>query len=88
MERLAELGLSLVFTDRNAVLGVAEFTADLNRLDGLIDWPLMNATIWRNTDDHPDRKERRMAECLVHQRVPWRGITQIIVKTRIALARC
>lgn len=34
----------------------------------------MEGRIWRNTDAEPDRVERRMAECLVHRRVPWEAI--------------
>lgn len=84
VERLTALPASLVFTDRNAVLGIAEFSADLDRLESLIDWPLMGSTMWNNTDAHPDRKERRMAECLVHRRVPWPVFTEIVAKTRRA----
>lgn len=65
-ERLAELGLPMLFTDRNAVLTTAHFTPHLADLDRLIDWPLMRATMWNNTPSEPDRMERRMAECLVY----------------------
>ncbi|HVQ96314.1 MAG TPA: DUF4433 domain-containing protein [Mycobacteriales bacterium] len=87
VERLSRLGAGVVFTDRNAVLGIAEFTTDPARLDTLIDWPLMRATIWRNTDDQPDRKERRMAECLVHERVPWEAFTEVAAKNPACVRR-
>jgi hypothetical protein len=82
VERLVELGIPLVFTDRNAVLDLAEFTADLRRLDTLVDWPLMRAHIWTNTDAQPDRRERRMAECLAYRRAPWTAFTEVVTKTR------
>lgn len=82
VERLTELGALLVFTDRNAVLGVSEFSDDPARLDTLIDWQLMRAKMWNNTGEHPDRKERRMAECLVHLQVPWDAITEVVTKTQ------
>jgi hypothetical protein len=83
VERLAELGTALVFTDRNAVLGITEFVTDFDQLDPLIDWPLMRASMWNNTPDQPDRKERRMAECLVHHRAPWEAFSEIAVKNSV-----
>jgi len=75
--RLAKLGLPILFTDRNAVLETAHFTQDPADLDALIDWPLMRAKMWNNTPGEPDRRERRMAECLVHRQVPWRAIEYV-----------
>lgn len=66
-----------VFTDRNAVLAYAEFAVDPDGLKLPIDWALMKASMWNNTEDEPDRMERRMAECLVHQRVVWSLITGV-----------
>ncbi len=76
-DRLAQLGLPMLFTDRNAVLKTTHFTQNLADLDALIDWPLMRATMWSNTPSEPDRMERRMAECLVHRQVPWRAIEYV-----------
>ncbi|MGB6162377.1 MAG: DUF4433 domain-containing protein [Pseudonocardiaceae bacterium] len=76
-DRLARIGLPMLFTDRNAVLATAYFTHKLADLDTLIDWPLMRATMWYNTPSEPDRRERRMAECLVHHQVPWRAIEYV-----------
>jgi hypothetical protein len=78
VEQLVALGLDPVFTDRNAALTITRFTADLPDLDDLVDWPLMEATMWNNTTENPDRMERRMAECLVHQRVPWEAFIEIL----------
>jgi hypothetical protein len=85
-ERLAELGLPMLFTD---VLTTTHFTPHLADLDTLIDWPLMRATMWNNTPSEPDRMERRMAECLVHRQVPWRAIKYVVARTpaRAAEAR-
>lgn len=79
VEGLVEQGVPLVFTDRNAVTAFARHTTDVDDLDTLVDWRLMRARYWANTLDDPDRKERRMAECLAHLHVPWTAIKQIAV---------
>jgi len=71
VERVVEAGLEFVFTDRNAALDVARFENDPTRVGALVDWPLMEATMWNNTSEEPDRMERRMAEFLVHRHVAW-----------------
>jgi hypothetical protein len=63
-------GLTWLATDGNAANAATEFTADLGRLHEMIDWPLMEAERWSNSEDDPDRQRRRMAELLVHQQVP------------------
>ncbi|MDR0960742.1 MAG: DUF4433 domain-containing protein [Propionibacteriaceae bacterium] len=82
IRRLMSEGCSLVLTDRNAVLGIAEFSTDHERwfTDGFIDWPLMKEKVWKNTAEYPDRKECRMAECLAYQSVPWRAIAEVVVR--------
>lgn len=76
VERMLELGLDLVLTDRNAVLAVADFVRlrDGEPPDQFIDWPLMEERLWFDNEDYPDRRERRMAECLVHRSVPWEAL--------------
>lgn len=80
LERLHELGHRLVLTDRNAALAYAEYRvfdpADPID-DDFIDWGLMKERYWKNTLDEPQRRERRMAEALVHERVAWEAITEI-----------
>lgn len=87
VERLAALGLTLVFTDRNAVLDAATFRSNPAELDTLVDWSLMRATLWANTENEPDRRERRMAECLVHGQVPWAAFTEVAVKSPVVARR-
>lgn len=81
VERLQSEGCPLVFTDRNAATSIAEFTDEENRLGELIDWPLMNARIWRDVPAQPDRKERRMAECLAYRQVPWSAFVGVATRT-------
>lgn len=81
VERIRELAVPTLFTDRNAVLAVTEFSDDVEALGELIDWTLMKSQMWSNTPDEPDRKERRMAECLAHLRVPWAAIAEVVTRT-------
>ncbi|MXY10418.1 MAG: DUF4433 domain-containing protein [Acidimicrobiaceae bacterium] len=71
VEKVVEEGLSFVFTDRNAALRIADYGDDLEDLDDYVDWDLMEGRMWNNTYEEPDRQERRMAELLVHDHVPW-----------------
>lgn len=87
VERLIALGLRMVYTDRNAALEIARHTDDVDDLDGHVDWLLMEERIWTNTDELPDRRERRMAECLVHDRVPWEAFLGVATKTPAAAER-
>lgn len=74
LARVQELGLAWVASDRNAALGTAAFTDHRADLDDHVDWDLMTATMWNNTPEDPQRRERRQAELLVHQRLPWEAI--------------
>jgi hypothetical protein len=65
-------------TDRNARLDLAEFRPEAD-CDDLVDWDLMRQKYWTNTDEYPDRRERRMAECLVHECVPFDVVRWIVV---------
>ncbi|WP_301851164.1 type II toxin-antitoxin system toxin DNA ADP-ribosyl transferase DarT [Rhodococcus pyridinivorans] len=79
VESLIERGIRPVFTDRNAALAFCKHSDLLADLDTLVDWDVMDATMWANTPDDPDRMERRMAECLVYDHVPWDTFSKIAV---------
>ncbi len=81
-DQVAQRGLTTVFTDRHAAVALARYSGDLRLLEERIDWQVMDARIWRNTVDDPDRKERRQAEFLVHRFLPWDLIREIGVRTR------
>lgn len=81
VETLGFHDLTLVYTDRNAAAAVADFADDLGRLDGLVDWALMRERYWYDTPAEPDRRERRMAECLAHRLVPWTAFLQVAART-------
>jgi hypothetical protein len=73
---IQQAGLPWVFTDGHAAMDFSEFYTDPTHFDQ-VDWKLMQAQYWSDTDDDPDRKRRRQAEFLVHQCVPWACITGI-----------
>ncbi|MGL4745892.1 MAG: type II toxin-antitoxin system toxin DNA ADP-ribosyl transferase DarT [Dermatophilaceae bacterium] len=82
-QQFATLGVPVVTTDRNAALEHATFCDDDAALDdpGHVDWDLMQARIWNNDAEHTDRRERRMAECLVHQRVAWEAFVGVAARS-------
>ena len=55
------------FTEGHADLEYTEFFDDLKHLDR-IDWRIMTATYWSNSDEE---RRRRQAEFLVHDSCPW-----------------
>lgn len=69
-------GLGFVFTDGHGTMAITDFYDDLGQLDE-VDWPLMSARYWFDIDDDLDRKRRRQAEFLVHQRFPVALIQEI-----------
>ena len=78
-DHLLQVGSTCVFTDRNPYWEYAAYFDDIRQLDELVDWDLMAARIWKNTVEEPDRVERRMAELLVHELVPFEAILGIAV---------
>ena len=76
-------GLDFTFTDGHAVMAYVDFYDELEALESVIDWNLMEAKYWSNTPEDPDRKCRRQAEFLIHQFCPWKIITEIGVINQI-----
>lgn len=75
--------LAFAFTDGHAIMSYTQFSDDLENLD-MVDWEIMEARYWNDTEDDNDRKRRRQAEFLVHQFCPWTLITEIgVINTTI-----
>jgi hypothetical protein len=70
LARVQQSGIPFVFTDGHAIMQFSEFYNDPANLDK-IDWELMTAQYWADTDDDPDRKRRRQAEFLLYEKCPW-----------------
>ena len=76
VEAVAASGRVWCFTDGHAVEEVSEFydkVADLER----VDWDVIQSWSWKNTLADLDRKRRKQAEFLVHERFPWELVSQI-----------
>lgn len=69
-----------MFSDGNCAATVTHFDSDLTQIDSLVDWEVMRSQMWANTADDPDRRRRRMAEFLVHHRVPIQCLSAIVVR--------
>ncbi len=70
VERVAEAGLTWVYSDGNCAKVVTNFYTDLDGLDENVDWAVMKLRIWKDTAEDGDRMRRRMAEFLVHEELP------------------
>jgi hypothetical protein len=76
-EAAYDAGVDCVFTDGNAAVSITGFDHDPANLATVVDWDVMKLRIWKNTDEDPDRRRRRMAEFLIHDSVPLELFTEI-----------
>ena len=79
VDRVAASGRPWLATDGNAAAAVSRFAG--GDLTGLVDWPLMGETYWANDTADPDRERRRMAELLVHRRLPSAALAGFATRT-------
>ncbi len=75
-EAVSDADAPFVFTDGDADMDLSDFFDDLGNLNK-IDWKIMQAEYWADTDDDGDRKRRRQAEFLVHRFAPWSLVVKI-----------
>jgi len=73
--------LPFVFTDGHAAMALTEQYQDLSDLNKL-DWPVIRANQWTNTNADGDRTRRKQAEFLAHNFVPWSMITGIVIRSQ------
>jgi ssDNA thymidine ADP-ribosyltransferase, DarT len=86
-ETVIHAGMSCLFSDGNCAAYVTQVFDDMSLLDSMIDWEVMDALIWKNTAEDPDRMRRRMAEFLVHDHVPISCLASVVVRTEAAKQR-
>jgi ssDNA thymidine ADP-ribosyltransferase, DarT len=76
VEEIRDAGLRWVFTEGHAEMAYTDFFDDLKHLNK-VDWKLMDARYWHDTNDDPDRKRRRQAEFLVYEFFPWELVSYL-----------
>ncbi len=90
VDQMVAAGVAFAISDRNAAKALADFTNDAAVLGDLtaelprsefVDWAVMKTTMWNNTLADGERMERRMAEFLVHEEVPFRLLAGAAVRS-------
>lgn len=79
VRRIREDGLQFVFSDGHPTKAFSRIYDDTSHLDE-IDWSVMEAWYWNDTQDDPDRKRRRQAEFLIHGALPWDSVEFLVVR--------
>jgi hypothetical protein len=73
VERVAASGARFVFSDGHGLNRLTRWFDDLNQLDA-VDWEIVAAQYWQNTDHDGDRQRRKQAEFLVWRSLDWTRI--------------
>lgn len=77
LRRIAEQGLTWLFTDTHANNSVVNY---FHRLEDLpqLDWQILQARDFKRDPDDPGKFGRYQAEALVHQHCPLQGLSGIV----------
>jgi hypothetical protein len=86
LSTVKQAGLSFVFTDGHAYHNFTQFFNQENDLKH-VDWNAVNLKRWDETEDDPDRKRRKQAECLIYKELPLKLIKAIIVYDETAKSK-
>lgn len=87
LPRILENRLKFVYTDGHPIMAITNFYNETERINNVIDWEVMNARYWSDTQDDPDRERRRQAEFLVYEDFPVSLLTKIAVISNRILNR-
>lgn len=82
VSKVVEGQIAFIFSDGHPVMNYTIFYNDLRKLDQKIDWEVMQARYWYDTQEEPDRKRRRQAEFLVYKCFPINLLTTVGVFNR------
>jgi hypothetical protein len=63
----------------NAAKNAASFYNTIHDLISCIDWDCMKLHMWNNTDEYPNRMDRRMAEFLILDHISWMDFLGVAV---------
>lgn len=77
LRRVAELGLSFVFTNQHACSAAVRFFNSLEDLPTAVDWELLRSRNFKTDDADPGRGLRYQAEAMVHAQVPLAALLGI-----------
>lgn len=78
VEKVIEHNCKFIFTDGHAFTALSRPFNDIRYLDQ-IDWNAVKLKIWKDTANDPDRKRRKEAEFLIHEKLPFEAIIGIVV---------
>lgn len=81
IEKLEEIGIQYIFTDRHAKLDYATFYNNHTDIKEL-DWDIIKSDTW-GRQSGIQRKEIKQAECLIYKRLTLAGIIGIACKSQI-----
>lgn len=77
-EDIAQGGLGFVFSDGHGIAKYTKWYDDLSCL-GQLDWPVIQARVWKDTDEDNDRQRRKQAEFLVYHFCAWKMVNGVVV---------
>ena len=83
VQTILDRSYQYIFTDGHAIMEYTQQYNDIRELFTAIDWPLMSARFWNNTDEDNDRRRRRQAEFLIYQFFNVSDLTEIAVKNTV-----
>lgn len=85
-EQIMQSSLEWCFTDGHAMKMITKYYNKAENL-GKLDWKAISATIWKDSEEDPDRQRKKMSEFLIKRHVPVEMIRSIVVHSDIAKAK-
>ncbi len=87
LRALAERGHRFVFTNQHGCSAGVEFFSDLNKLEEIVDWPLLQSKNFSRDPDDPGKVLRYQAEAMIHQHIPLSDLTGLVCSTETRLEK-